>query len=122
MSTLMVTVTTMGTTLTPTPVTTSDTIPSTSADVSRHIEGTVVSRITSRLGGLQLNVNQPQCHWDAPDHQNEFRIFCKHLTSWFNLQCVRDYMARDAILCCLGKKGYTLHDEWVANPDMKANL
>ena len=30
-------------------------------------------------------------------------------------------MARDAILCCLGKKGYALHDEWVADPATKAN-
>ena len=28
-------------------------------------------------------------------------------------------MARDAILCCLGKKGYALHDEWVDNPTTK---
>ena len=30
-------------------------------------------------------------------------------------------MARDAILYCLRKKGYALHDEWVANPATKAD-
>ena len=30
-------------------------------------------------------------------------------------------MARDAILCCLGKKGYALHGEWVADPVTKAS-
>ena len=28
-------------------------------------------------------------------------------------------MARDSILRCCGKKGYTLYDEWVANPATK---
>ena len=58
-STMMVTVTAMGTTPTPTPVTTSGIIPSTSTDHSRCIEGTVGSRIMSRLDGLQLNVDLP---------------------------------------------------------------
>ena len=58
-STMNVTVTAMGNTLTPTPVTTSGTIPSTSADGSRHTGSTVHSRIMSRLEGLQLNVHQP---------------------------------------------------------------
>ena len=44
-------VTSMGTTLTPTPVTTSGTILSTSAVDYRHTEGTVCSRIMSRLEG-----------------------------------------------------------------------
>ena len=88
---------TMMVTVTATPVTTSGTIPSTSADGSRCTEGTAGSRIMSRLEGLQLNVDQ-------------FRIFYKHLTSWFNLQCVRNYMARDAIQCCLCKTGYAVHD------------
>ena len=30
-------------------------------------------------------------------------------------------MAGDAILCHLGKKGYALHDQWVANPAAKAD-
>ena len=30
-------------------------------------------------------------------------------------------MARDATLYCLGKKGYALHDEWVADPATKAD-
>ena len=42
-STMMVTVTAMGTTPTPTPVKTSGIIPSTSADSIRHTEGTVGS-------------------------------------------------------------------------------
>ena len=66
-STTMVMVNIMGTTLTPMPVTTSGTIPSTIADVSKCTEGTVGSRIMSRPEGLQLNVNQPQYDWDAPD-------------------------------------------------------
>ena len=115
-STMRVTVTTIETTLTPTPVTTSGTIPSTSADGSRCTEGTAGSRIMSQLEGLQLNVDQPWFNWDAPDQHKELRIFHKHLTSWFNLQCVRNDMARDPILCCLGKKRYALHDEWVAHP------
>ena len=118
--TVMVTVTNMGTTLTPTPVTTSGTIPSTSADGSRCTEGTVGSRIMSRLDSLQWNINQPQYDWDASDQHRECRIFHIHPTSWFNLQCVRNYMARHAILCCLGKKGYALNDEWVADPATKA--
>ena len=84
-STMMVTVTAIKTTLTQTPVTTSGTIPSTSADGSRHIEGTAGSRIMSSLEGLQLNVNQHQCDWDTTDKHKEFRIFHNHLTSWFNL-------------------------------------
>ena len=56
---IMVTVTAMGTKLTQTPVTTSGTIPSTSADGIRYTEGTAGSRIMSRLEGLQLNVGQP---------------------------------------------------------------
>ena len=55
--TMMVTVTTMGTIPTPTPATTTGTIPSTSADGRRCTEGTVGSRIMSRLEGLQLNIN-----------------------------------------------------------------
>ena len=58
--TMMVTITAMGTTPAPTPVTTSVTIPSTCADGSRHTEGVVGSNIMSILEGLQLNVNQPQ--------------------------------------------------------------
>ena len=119
-STMMVTVTTMGTTPTPTLVTTSDTIPSTSSDGSRYTEGTVGSKIMSRLEGLQLNVDQLQYGWDSPDQHKEFRIFGKCLTSWFNFQCARNYIARDTMLCCPGKKGYTLHDDWVANPATKA--
>ena len=120
-STMMVAVTTMRTTMTTTQVTTSGRISSTSADGSRHTEGTVGSRIISRLEGLQLNVDQPQYGWDTPDQQKEFRIFCKQLTSWFNLQCVRNYMARDAKVCCLGKKGYILYDKLVADPVTKAD-
>ena len=30
-------------------------------------------------------------------------------------------MARDAISCCLGKKGYVVHDECIANPATKAD-
>ena len=30
-------------------------------------------------------------------------------------------MVRDAILYCLGKKGYALHDEWEASPATKAD-
>ena len=75
-STMMVIVAAMGST--PTPVKTSDTIPSTSSDGSRHNEGAVGSRIMSRLEGLQLNVNQPLYDWDTPDQHKEFRIFCKH--------------------------------------------
>ena len=56
---MMVSVTAMGTTPTPTPVTMSDTNPSMSANGSRHIEGTVGSRIMSEPEGLQLNVDQP---------------------------------------------------------------
>ena len=67
--TMMVTVTTLETTLTPTPVTTCGTIPSTSADGSRCTEGTIGSWIMSRLEGLQLNVDQPQYDWDAPPAQ-----------------------------------------------------
>ena len=50
--TTMVTVTTMGYN--------SGTNPSTSADDSRHTKGIVGSRIMSRLGDLQLNVDKPQ--------------------------------------------------------------
>ena len=56
-STIMVKVTAMETTPTPTSVTISGTIPS--ADDSRHTEGTAGSRIMLRLEGLQLNVDQP---------------------------------------------------------------
>ena len=75
--TIIVTVTTMETTLTPTPVTTSGTIPSTSTDGSRCTEARAGSRIISRLEGLQLNVEQPQYDWDAPDQHKEFKIFHK---------------------------------------------
>ena len=56
--TMMVTVTAMGMILKPSPVTTSGTIPSTSADDSIQTEGTVGSTIMSRCEGLQLNVDQ----------------------------------------------------------------
>ena len=79
--TTIVIVTTMGTTLTLTPITTSSKIPSTSADGSRCAEGTVGPRIMSRLEDLQLNVDQPQYDWDALDQHKECRIFYKHLTS-----------------------------------------
>ena len=49
----------MGTTLTPTPVTISGKMPSMSEDGSRHTEGTVGSRIMSRLEGLQPSTDQP---------------------------------------------------------------
>ena len=67
--TMMVTVTTIKTTLTPAPVTTSGTIPSTSADGSRHTVGTAGSTIMSKLEGLQLNADQPWYDWDVPDQQ-----------------------------------------------------
>ena len=66
-ATMMVTVTALETTPTPFPVTTSDTIPSTSADGSRYTKGTAGSRIVTRLEDLQLNVNQPKYDWDGPD-------------------------------------------------------
>ena len=50
--TVIVTVTAMGTILTPTPVTTSGAIPRTGAGGSRHTEGTVGSRIMSGLEGF----------------------------------------------------------------------
>ena len=96
-STMMITVTIMGTTLTSTPAMTSGTIPSTNAVGSTHTEETVGSRIMWTLEGLQLDVDQPWYDWDTPDQHKEFRIFCKHLTSWLNLLCVRSYPARDAI-------------------------
>ena len=66
-STMMITVTNMGTTPTPVPVMTSGTIPSTSAYGSRHTGGTIDSGIMSRLEGSQLNVDQPHYDWDSPD-------------------------------------------------------
>ena len=50
----------MGTTLTSTPVMTSGTIPSASADGARHTEGKAGSRTLSRLEGLQMNVDHPR--------------------------------------------------------------
>ena len=47
----------------PTPVTTSGTIPSTSADYIRCTAGTVGSRIMSRLEGLQLYIDQLDMTW-----------------------------------------------------------
>ena len=82
-------------------------------------ECTVESGIMSRLEGLQLTIDQPWYDCDALDQLMEFRIFHKYLTSWFNLWCVRNYMARDAILCYLCTKGYALHDEIVADPVLK---
>ena len=32
---------------------------------------------------------------------------------------IRNFQAHDAILCCLGKKGYAILDEWVADDAMK---
>ena len=57
--TIMVTFITLETTLTPTPGTTSGSIPITSAGGSSHNGGTIGSRIVSRLKSLQLNVEQP---------------------------------------------------------------
>ena len=98
-------------------------IPSTSTDGNRHIEGTVGSRIMSILEGLQLNVNQPGYDLDTLDQHKVLRIFHKNLTSCFHLLCVcfMYYMARDAIYWCLGKKGYALYDEWIADPPTKFN-
>ena len=56
-SAMMVTVTTMGTTPTSNPVITSRTITSASLDGSRCTEGTVDSKIMSRLEGWQLNAD-----------------------------------------------------------------
>ena len=32
---------------------------------------------------------------------------------------IRNFLAHDAILCCLGKKGYAILDEWVADDATK---
>ena len=60
---------------------------STSATVHTSVEGahcpddTASSRFLSRFEGLSLNVEQLRYDWDAPDQHQEFRVFCKQLTS-----------------------------------------
>ena len=91
----------------------------TSAEGTHHHDGTASSGFLSRLEGLSLNVKQPRYDWDAPDQHQEFRVFCNQLTSWFNLRLIRNFQACDAILCCLGKKGYDILDEWIADDVMR---
>ena len=68
---------------------------------------------------MTLNINQPQYDFDAPDQHNEFRVFKQQLTSWFILQQIQEFQALPAILSCLGRKGYNIHDEWCADAAMK---
>ena len=65
----------------------------TSAEGAHCPDGTASSRFLSRLEGLRLNVKQPKYDWDAPDQHQEFRVFCKQLTSWFNLRSIRNFQA-----------------------------
>ena len=39
----------------------------TSAEGAHYSDGTASSRFLPRLEGLSLNIEQPQCDWDAPD-------------------------------------------------------
>ena len=66
-----------------------------------------------------LNINQPQYDFDAPDQHKEFRVFKQQLTSWFILRQIWEFQALPAILSCLGRKGYDIHDEWCADAAMK---
>ena len=88
----------------PTVTVSTSAIAHTSAEGAHHHDGTASSRFLSRLEGLSLNVKQLRYDWDAPDQHQEFIVFCKQLTSWFNLRSIRNFQACDAILCCLGRK------------------
>ena len=68
---------------------------------------------------MTLNINQPQYDFDAPDQHKEFRVFKQQLASWFILRQIREFQALPAILSCLGRKGYDIHDEWCADAAMK---
>ena len=46
-------------------------------------------------------------------------MFKQQLTSWFILRQIREFQALPAILSCLGRKGYDIHDEWCADAAMK---
>ena len=69
------------------------------------------THLLSNVEGMTVNIKQPQYDWDAPNQHKEFRVFQKQMNSWFVLDGVRNFMALDAILSCLGKKGYAIYDE-----------
>ena len=79
----------------------------------------VGDRIIQRIDHMTLNINQPQYDFDAPDQHKEFRMFKQQLTSWFILRQIQEFQALPAILSCLGRKGYDIHDEWCADAATK---
>ena len=79
----------------------------------------VGDQIIQRIDDMTLNINQPQYNFDAPDQHKEFRVFKQQLTSWFILQQIWGFQALPAILSCLGRKVYNIHDEWCADAAMK---
>ena len=124
----MATALTMDTT---TVVTATGTIPTTAAtpSISASALGSIApsdrlgsrvgDRIIQRIDHVTLNINQPQYDFDAPDQHEEFRVFKQQLTSWFILQQIWEFQALPAILSCLGRKGYNIHDEWCADAATK---
>ena len=79
----------------------------------------VGDQIIQRIDHMTLNINQPQYDFDAPDQHKEFRVFKQQLTSWFILRQIWEFQALPAILICLGRKGYNIHDEWCADAATK---
>ena len=79
----------------------------------------VGDQIIQRIDHMTLNINQPQYDFDAPDQHKDFRVFKQQLTSWFILQQIWEFQALPAILSCLGRKGYNIHDEWCADAATK---
>ena len=75
--------------------------------------------IIQRIDHMTLNINQPQYNFNAPDQHKEFRVFKQQLTSWFILQQIWEFQALPAILSCLGRKGYDIHDEWCVDAATK---
>ena len=79
----------------------------------------VGDQIIQRIDHMTLNIYQLQYDFDAPDQHKEFRVFKQQLTSWFIFRQIREFQALSAILSCLGRKGYNIHDEWCADAATK---
>ena len=134
MADMDITAATASTPATMTVVTATDTTPSTTATLATS-SVTVPTHATAGMSGtsgiplrahllsciesMTLNINQPQYDWDAPNQHKEFRVFWKQINSWFVLHEVRNFMALDTILSCLGKKGNAIHDELVTDTATK---
>ena len=114
---------------------TSAATPTTSASAPSSIassdasDSRVGDQIIQRIDHVTLNINQPKYDFDAPDQHKEFRVFkqqhgynysCDHYRHYvFILQQIQEFQALPAILSCLGRKGYNIHDEWCADAATK---